>query len=498
MTTEEFSFEHEGTFEKGELTGNLKLGKFEVHYEEIFAEVIEDGVITLEERARLDKAADALGLDRQRLRKLEEALQAAYEARHHVRVREMADEEDAAAPPASIVVRPEAAEDPRMLALEIQVAKLTARIAELERELAEALEREAVEVDLSEMPAAPVAATEETPDELARRVRANPRDVESLRGLYRVFTRAGDNDRRWLLAHALSFLGAANEDEIATLRENRIEGLIKPASSLGAPGWNLLLHPEEEVLTGQIFAVIVPAVLLGRVSALRRDKSLPKLDPEKKQDPAMSTLQAVRCFAWAAAILGMGAPPLYADPTYAGSVEMVPGLPPSTRLGKQALSGRTPFELAFIAGRHLSWYREEHFVRLLVPSTPDLEDLFLAALSIANQTIPLSAEIKQRVTPLAKAIEPVLEPAAIDRVRGHFMRFIEEGGRTNLHRWATAAERTAARAGLLLANDLGAARSVFELEDERTADSKMDDLLSFVASDRYAQIRKQIGLAISG
>ena len=142
----------------------------------------------------------------------------------------------------------------------------------------------------------------------------------------------------------------------------------------------------------------------------------------------MSTLQGVRCFAWAAAILGMGAPPLYADPTFAGSVEMVPGLPPSTRLGKQALAGRSPYELAFIAGRHLSWYREEHFVRLLVPSTPDLEDLFLAALSIANQAIPLSAEIKQRVAPLAKAIEPVLEPPPIDRVRGHFMRFIEEGG----------------------------------------------------------------------
>src|SRR5258705_5590508 len=105
---------------------------------------------------------------------------------------------------------------------------------------------------------------------------------------------------------------------------------------------------------------------------------------------------------------------------------MVPGLPPSTRLGKQSLSGRTPLELASIAGRHLSWYREEHFVRLLVPSTPDLEDLFLAALSIANPSIPLGAEIKERVTPLAKAIEPVLEPAAIDRGRGHFLRVTEQ------------------------------------------------------------------------
>jgi hypothetical protein len=66
-----------------------------------------------------------------------------------------------------------------------------------------------------------------------------------------------------------------------------------------------------------------------------------------------------------------------------------------------------------------------------------------------------------------------------------------------LHRWATAAERTAARTGLLLANDLHAAHKVFELEDPRTADAKMDDLLVFVASDRYANIRKQIGLAVA-
>jgi hypothetical protein len=493
MTTQEISFQHEDQFEQGELSGALRLGKFEVHYEELFAEVIEDGVITLEERARLDKAADAMGLDRQRLRKLEEALQAAYEARHNVRVRDMADEEP---PPASIMIQPEIAHNPRVVALEAKVARLTARIAELERELEVAREREAVEVDLSDMPARPSPAAEESPEELARRVRTDPRDVSTLRGLFRAYTRAGDTDRRWLLASALTYLGKANDDEKAAYQQYRSEGLIKPTSALHEQGWKLLFHPEEEVLTGQIFAVITPAVLLGRVSALRRDKALIKLDPARKQDPKVSTLQAIRCFAWAAAILGMGTPPLYADPDYAGTVEMVPGLPPSTRLGKKALAGRSPFELAFLGGRHLCWYREEHFVRLLVPSAADLEDLFLAALSIANAGIPLSAEIKQRVTPIAKAIEPVLEPAAIDRVRGHFLRFLEDGGRTNLHRWATAAEKTAARAGLLLSNDLCAAHSVFELEDPRNVDAKMDDLLVFVAGDRYANIRKQIGLAV--
>ena len=42
-------------------------------------------------------------------------------------------------------------------------------------------------------------------------------------------------------------------------------------------------------------------------------------------------------------------------------VEMVPGLPPAARIGSPALSGRSAFELAFIAGRHLSWYRARAF-----------------------------------------------------------------------------------------------------------------------------------------
>jgi len=489
MTTQEPLFEHQNTFEMGQMSGQLTLGKFEVHYEELFAEVIEDGVITIEERARLDKAANALGIDPERLRKLEQALQAAFEARHRVTVRDLSDEA-----PASLVVKPDAAKDPRMLALELKVAELTRRVAELTRELEEAREREAVEVDLRDMPSGGVEAGEETAEELARRVRADPRDVASVRGLHRAFTRDGDLDRARLLAQALHHLGAAGDEERASLAQHRSAGLIRPTSSLAETGWKLLFHPEEELLTGQIFAVIVPAVLLGRVSALRRDKALVALDPQKKQDPKVSTVQAVRCFDWAGAILGMTSPALYAEPELPGIVEVALGVPPSTRLGKQALSGRTPAELAFIAGRHLSWYRQEHFVCVLFPSVLDLEDLFLGALSIANASIPLTQEIRQRVAPIAKAIEPMLEPASIDRLRGHFLRFLEEGGRTNLHRWASAAERTAARAGLLLADDLDAARRVFELEDPRTVAAKMDDLLAFVASDRYVNLRRQIGV----
>jgi hypothetical protein len=495
----EYAFEHADGFEQGELAGHVRLGKFEAHYEEIFAEVIEDGVITAEERARLHKAADALGLDRMRLRSLEEALQAAYEVRHNVRVREVGDDD---APPASIVLGPHAAQDPRVAVLELRVRDLQAQVAELTKELALARSQVAVEVDLSNLSVPPPGAAstvEESVDDLTRRLRSDPRDVASLRGLYRFYGRTGDVDRQWLMAEALVYLEAADDGERALHARHRVDGLIKPASSLSAEGWKLLFHPDEEILTGQIFAVIVPAVLLGRISTLRREKALPKLDPARKQDPKVSTIQAVRCFSWAGSILGLGSPPLWADPDFAGTVEMVPAVPPATRLGRPALSGRTPFELAFLAGQHLSYFREEHFIRLIVPTIPDLEDLFLAALSIANAGIPLSSEVKRRVAPIARAIEPVLEPATVDRLRGHFLRFIEEGGRTNLQRWATAAERTGARAGLLLANDLRAAHAVLSLEQGATPESvrtKMDDLVVFCASDRYAKLRMQIGLAL--
>ena len=488
------TFEHDASFERVQPEGNVRLGKLEAMYEELFAEVIEDGVITVEERQKLDKMADSLGLDRTRLRKLETALQAAYEARNRVVIRDMSAEADEE--PRASLVPLEPATDQRTLALERRVKFLEGRIADLERELEEARAQVSVEVDFSDV-SARGDVPEDDPVELARRVRHDPRDAETLRALFRIYKKSGDADRAWCVAQALSYVGAANSEEQAVFAQHKEAALIRPKAAVTQDAWRkLLFHHEEEPLVGEIFGVVVSAVLIGRLSAMRRDKILPRLDPTKKQDPATTTIQAVRCFAWASAILGMSAPPLYVDPELPGFVEMVPGVPPSSKLGQKALSGRSAAELAFIAGRHLADYREEHFVKLLVPSAKGLEEIFLAALSIGNPGLPLAPQIKELVVPIARAIEPILEPQHVDRLRGHFLRFVEEGGRTNLARWTTAVERTAARAGFLLANDLKAAEHVLSLEDKEHAAEKMDDLIGFSVSDRYAKLRRQLGVAI--
>lgn len=152
--------------------------------EELYAEVIEDGVITQDERNQLDKMADSLGLDKARLRRLEQALQAAYEARARVIIKDLSM--DDAPSPASIAPL-EPATDHRALALERRIKFLEARIGELEHELEEARTHISVEVDFSDHAGAPRPdVPDEDPDELARRVRHDPRDDGSLHVLFRI------------------------------------------------------------------------------------------------------------------------------------------------------------------------------------------------------------------------------------------------------------------------------------------------------------------------
>src|SRR5829696_8376953 len=89
--SDEHSFDFDDTtFERVEVASGVLLANAEVDYGELFTEVIWDGLITAEKRHRLDRAAEVYGLDRDRVRRIEQALQAAYESRHRVRVEEEA------------------------------------------------------------------------------------------------------------------------------------------------------------------------------------------------------------------------------------------------------------------------------------------------------------------------------------------------------------------------------------------------------------------------
>jgi hypothetical protein len=235
-------------------------------------------------------------------------------------------------------------------------------------------------------------------------------------------------------------------------------------------------------------------VLVGRVTSLRRDAKLHQPAPDARQDTTRATVTAIRAIPWAASILGLACPAVYLDKSRDAGFEHLPAVPPCTLVGQRVLSGRTQLEQAFLVGRHLTWYRQEMYVRTLFHAVADLEDLFLAALMIGSPGLPIAEDMKRRVDPIAQAIQPMLEPAQVDALRGCFLRFVEEGGRTNLQRWSAAADKTAARAGLLLCGDLATALGVLAAE-EGAQGELAKDLLWFSASDRYGKLRRQLGVA---
>jgi hypothetical protein len=484
-------FEHRDGFVPGEISGTLGLGPLEAEYEELFAEALADGVITAEERARLERAAENLGIDRGRLLRLEQAMLASYQSRHKVHIVEHYEEPVRTLDP----LRIEADGDAGRAFLLKRVEQLEARVRELEDELGRARAAVNVEVDLSDVESAAVTASED-PDVAWRRVRHDPTSVEAVRNLYEIYAARGETDKLFCVAQALVLLGAPSDAEREIYHEHRGETLIAPRGSVSATAWqDFLFHPEQELLTGQIFGAIVPSVLVGRVTALRREGKLRLPHPEARQDPAKATLTAVRAIPWAAAILGLKPPAIFLEKEWDVGYSHLPAVPPVSVVGTQVLSGKNQLEHAFLVGRHLAFYRAEHYIKTLFRSVSDLEDLFLAALTIGSPGLPIAEPMKRRVAPIAEAIQPLLEASQMDTLRGCFLRFVEEGGRTNLLRFSNAVERTACRAGLLLGNDLITAARILE-EEEGPLGELCKDLIAFVTSERYFKLRRQLGIAL--
>jgi len=484
-------FELSRGFDQGKLAGALDLGPLGTHYGELFADALEDGVITAEERERLDQAADNLGISRARLRELERAMVNAYETHHRIKVTlgsaEPGSSAEEVAPGAGPPVEP--------ALLLAQIERLNHRIQGLEAELREARSHVNVEVDLSGL-----AAAEPEPDEsqeqLRARIRRDPTNPESFARLYRAAARDSDRDAQCRAAQALVALGAAEPAQAALAAEYQPKGLIAPKRALSQDDWtSLLSHPELEIVTGQILSLITPAALMGRVAVLLHEKQLVSLPDSQKEDSAKSTVMAVRALSWAATVLGMPTPSIYTDTLRDAAFVHVTAVPPYSLVGKGALSGRTQAENAFLAARHMTYYRAEFFVKILCPGISDLEDLFLAALLVGSPSLPIAAHVQGRVAPIASALEPLLDAERKDALRAQFKAFVADGGRTNLLRWSEHVDKTACRAGLLLSGDLACATRLLALEEGPEGPLRAD-LLAFVVSDRYARLRRQLGIAV--
>ena len=501
-------------------TGSFRPGDFEKEYETLYAEALSEGEISPEERERLDLAASALGLPAERLRKLEAALRKAYSGRASITLTDdeevtphpgtLADRAPPSLPPggipglrtlppppdSSVTIPPADGDRPSRPSVLPPPSHPPRRDSHPSGTMRARMPAIPPEDDSS--PTRPnVFPAPELPTDKAidRYLRAPRTEADDMHDRFLEMGHRKALDEQLCVAQVLARRGIATTSERDLAKAHKITGLQRPGQALTTDAWKLLYHPDQDRTTGEIFSVVASAVLFARVSSMRKQKILPKLDPSKKHDPNTSTVSAVRALGWSAAALGMTTPPIYVAPESPGGLEIIPGVPPAIRVGGAILSGSSALELAFHCARHLVWFREEYFICSLVPAVAQLEDIFLAALLIGAPDIPLRPEVKARIALNRDAILPVLDAKQIDRLQGLVAQFIARGGRTSLRRWAQSAEFTACRAGMLLCGDLDVAAKI--LSKEPNGDQRIADVEKFWASDVASELRRALGVAIT-
>jgi len=311
--------------------------------------------------------------------------------------------------------------------------------------------------------------------------------------LFALHQRAGRVDRAWLAGTALEELGAADMDQQIVVDQFRIDGPIRPSRSLDDVAWEELVRaPGGDDVVAGVLRAIVEAAVAARVDELRDAKKLVALDPAQRQS-ATSTVSAVRSFQWAAQVLGVEMPAIYVLPDVPGGVAAAAVAAPSTALGPDVLRGMTTKDLAFLAGRHLTYYRAEHYALVHYPTLPELSALFLGAVKLAMPELPVPPHLADAVARRRKSLARHVSGEARRNLDAAVKRLDARDGRVDLAAWIRSVELTAQRAGLLLCGDLRTAVARLGAETRAIADLTMEqkrgDLLGYCASEKLSRAR---------
>ncbi len=316
----------------------------------------------------------------------------------------------------------------------------------------------------------------------------SPTSPEPYAAAFAIHRRNGNTDGAFLAALALEELGVADVDQQVLIDQFRSVTPARARTSLDGAAWQALRAPGFDPVLAALFASVEDAAIAMRLDELRDARRLPALDRSQRLSET-STASVVRSFQWAARFLGIPCPDLYA-------IEDAPGVAvmhapnPSTALGSGVLSGLSAKDLAFLGGRHLTYYRPEYHVLVYYPTRDELTALLFAAVQAVMPEAPAMPDVIRSLrTRLLRKIG--------ERDHASLLRAVRElnarGGQAKIGAWMRGVELTAARAGLLLCGDLATAAAIVRSESrpiaELTTEERRNDLLAFSASEAHVALR---------
>jgi hypothetical protein len=337
---------------------------------------------------------------------------------------------------------------------------------------------------------------------LVEKARNREEVVRHVRAMLQIHTEGKQYDRIWCACAALVACGAADPQEREWYDRLAGRGLPHPRGSLSEEMWQrAVYHPREDRRLSRLFAAVSPTMVLLHA----RDARASGLDERRRvADGDGSSLSQL--VSYACAVLSVARPALYVEPKRTGldllNIVEHGLLVPAMVVGGDFLQPRAERELAFLLGRRLAMLRFEHMVLWpqVVSSAAELRALAFAVakffqpafeppgeagavkamLQVLQKTLPLHAH-----EPLMQVLPALMnDPAALDAAP-----------------WATGAQLTANRAGLVVCGDLlTATRLVGEDPGGKGlgTEEAVADLIRWSVSPEHLAIREQLGLAIEG
>jgi tetratricopeptide (TPR) repeat protein len=327
-------------------------------------------------------------------------------------------------------------------------------------------------------------------------LRKNPYRVESYKLLRKLYTEAKRADAAWCMCQALSVLNLAEPDEERFYLRHRSESAAPAQAALDEDDWLKLAHHDQEPILTRIFALIQPVIIRARTQPLEAQGYLPQyaIDPSLHPYPVSQTLY------YAQGVLGMQAPPIFQNTNDPAGLGFIHAHTPAIVIGRAAFETQVPTQsLAFVAGRHLTYYRPGYYVRHLVPTGTGLKAWLFASIKLSVPQFPIAPDLSGPVQEATTAMQGALSPADREKLASLVSKLLNAGAALDLKKWVASIDLTADRAGFLLAHDLELTTEVMRAtEDAASIPSKerMKEIVLFSISEEYFQIREKLGITV--
>lgn len=328
-------------------------------------------------------------------------------------------------------------------------------------------------------------------------IEQDPFRIESYKALFRVYLEANRYDRAWCMAAALTFLEKASEEERRIYEQYRGKSLRKAKANLDQEAFDKIYHPDQEMLVSYIMSILNQGLRQVYADDIKKDWGLhPKKD---KLDTGQGTLFA-NVYNYVAETINIApVPEVYLKKDQALGVRNANVHPPAIVAGADVVQNTDARELAFRISKLLSGMRSEHYLGSIGWPTEILKMFFMAAMHVTNPNLGLEQQLGEQGLTIAQEIQNMPSQMQM-QLRKHVSQYLKTGKNPNLSRWLRHVEHTTNRVGLLVCGDLETAASF--IKSDRNALSKapvkekIRELILFVISDEYTELRERLGLAI--